>query len=118
MFKNPKMNTEGVPEITCNDLHQALETPNEALKMIDVRRADEFTGELGHIEGTLLSTLELSFGQDIAQWPKDKVYVFICRSGMRSSRATAHALSLGFKQVYNLEGGMLAWNEKQLPIKK
>jgi hydroxyacylglutathione hydrolase len=113
-FQNAKISGEGIPEITCEDLKNA----GHDVKIIDVRRPDEFTGELGHIEGAELSTLEGSFGSDINTWPRDKTYVFVCRSGARSGRATSYAQSLGFKDVYNMEGGMIAWNDKKLPKAK
>jgi rhodanese-related sulfurtransferase len=112
-FPKAKINGEGVPEITCRELAQA-----SGVTIIDVRRPDEFSGELGHVEGAKLSTLETSFGADVNTWPRDATYVFVCRSGMRSARATSYAQSLGFKDVYNLEGGMIAWNSEKLPTQK
>jgi hydroxyacylglutathione hydrolase len=47
---------------------------------------------------------------------KDEKIVFVCRSGMRSAESTKRALQAGFKNVFNLEGGMLKWNELKLPI--
>ncbi|MEO5666775.1 MAG: rhodanese-like domain-containing protein [Bdellovibrionota bacterium] len=113
-FPQAKINGEGVPEITCEDLKASI----SGVEIIDVRRPDEYTGELGHVDGAKLSTLEASFGSDISKWPQDLAYVFVCRSGARSSRATAHALSLGFKDVYNMEGGMIAWNAAKFPTVK
>lgn len=114
LFSNVKINGEGVPEISCEELQKNI----SHVRMIDVRRPDEFTGELGHIKNADLCTLETHFANSIPSYAKEDVYVFICRSGMRSSKATAHALSLGFKQVYNLEGGMIAWNAKNLPVQR
>ncbi len=94
--------------------------PKELLKnkdnvcMIDVRQPDEFTGELGHIPGSKLIVLD-TLEDHIQELPKDKPIVFICRSGGRSARATAWAMAHGFKNVYNLKGGMLLWNEMHLP---
>ncbi len=77
---------------------------------IDVRRHDEWIGELGHILGARLITLDvLNEGMD--EFPKDSTIVFICRSGARSARASAMAQARGFKHVYNLKGGMILWNE-------
>jgi rhodanese-related sulfurtransferase len=77
---------------------------------IDVRRHDEWIGELGHIAGARLITLDvLNEGMD--EFPKDATIVFICRSGARSARASAIAQARGFKSVYNLKGGMILWNE-------
>jgi len=42
--------------------------------------------------------------------------VVVCRSGVRSSTAAAILTSLGFEDVSNLKGGMLAWNDLGLPV--
>lgn len=85
------------------------------LTLVDVRRPDEYVGELGHVEGAHLIVLD-----DLeAQWnhiPTGKPIVFICRSGGRSARATLFAMEQGLKPVYNMKGGMLAWNEQGLTV--
>lgn len=111
LFSSLHLNDHGVPEVAPEEVWEKREN----LVLIDVRRQDEFTGQLSHIEKAKLSTLELSFSKDLLSWDKTAHYVFICRSGFRSSQAVAQALSQGFKSVYNLEGGMILWNEKQLP---
>lgn len=104
------------------EMAQVLDvTPEEVLqkkdevKLIDVRRPDEYTGELGHVPGAELLTLDY-LPQRIRELPTDRTIVFICRSGGRSARATAFALENGFKSVYNMKGGMLLWNEKSLAV--
>lgn len=88
----------------------------EGYELIDVRRRDEYQGELGHIKSSKLYTL----GQDLEVYlmkaPKDKPVLFICRSGARSAQATLMASELGFKDVYNMEGGMILWNQLKLPV--
>ncbi|MFT6734253.1 MAG: phage shock protein E [Polaribacter sp.] len=37
-------------------------------------------------------------------------YLFVCPSGGLSTRASREAQELGFDRIYNLKGGMLAWN--------
>ena len=94
--------------------------PKELMKkkdqvcLVDVRQAEEFTGELGHIPGAQLMVLD-TLANHLKELPKDKTIVFVCRSGGRSARATALALSEGLSNVYNLKGGMLLWNELHLP---
>ncbi len=85
--------------------------------MIDVRQPDEFTGELGHVEGSELIVLD-TLPENMNKLPKDKTIVFICRSGGRSARATAFAKECGYQSVYNMLGGMLLWNELNLPTTK
>ncbi len=87
----------------------------QAVKIIDVRGADEYHGELGHIDGSQLMTLDV-LPQQITDLDKSETYVFVCRSGGRSSRAAAFAKSLGFDSVYNMRGGMILWNEMGLEI--
>lgn len=82
--------------------------------LIDVRRSDEFNDELGHIDGAKLITLQTDFPQEVKKLPKDKRYLFICRSGGRSTKAAQQALFEGIEKVYNLDGGMIAWRKAGL----
>lgn len=79
------------------------------MKIIDVRRSDEFIGELGHIPNAELICLQENFEQQINRLNKKVPYLFVCRSGGRSSRAARIALGNGFKQIYNMKGGMLEY---------
>lgn len=100
------------PEIAnVEDVHpEEVKKLKGQVALIDVRRPDEFTGELGHIPGAQLLVLD-ELPQHIEDLPKNKTIVFICRSGARSGRATAFAKENGFESVYNMKGGMLLWNE-------
>jgi rhodanese-related sulfurtransferase len=96
-------------------------SPNEVLEqwkqfdeIIDVRRVEELTGELGSIKGVRLSTLQTKFKQDVNTLDKSKRYLFICRSGGRSTKAAQMAIAKGVEQVFNLDGGMLAWRKQDL----
>lgn len=104
---------EGVFDIGPQELKDKLND----VKLIDVRQPDEYTGELGHIPNAELMVLD-TLPDKLGDLPKDKTVVFICRSGGRSARATAFALMNGFQSVFNLQGGMLLWNDLQLPTKK
>lgn len=114
IFESARMNGEGVYDVS----------PEETLKkasevsIIDVRRPDEFTGELGHIEGAKLATLETNLLKTLETLPQDKTYVFVCRSGGRSLQAAAMAHTKGFTNVYNMSGGMMQWNRLGLPTQK
>src|ERR1051325_11343412 len=80
------------------------------LVIVDVRRPDEFDGELGHIPGAQLLVLD-TLPQRLHELPKDKTVVFVCLSGGRSVRATLFAKEQGFPSVYNVKGGMQLWNQ-------
>ena len=86
--------------------------------LVDVRRDDEFNGELGHIKGAKLVTLGPDLMSYLNNEDKNKEILFICRSGGRSANATMLAMQMGFKKVTNMEGGMIGWNELGFPVEK
>ena len=94
---------------------QELWEKRQQVVIVDVRRPDEFTGELGHVPGSSLVVLD-TLPQRIEELPKDKTVVFVCRSGNRSGKATAFAKTQGFVSVFNMKGGMLLWNELGLSV--
>jgi rhodanese-related sulfurtransferase len=110
-MKNHVIVKDGIPTLQASDLSHL-----QGYRCIDVRSSEEYEGELGHIQGTELVTLGDDLEDFLNQANQDESYVFICRSGARSARATFQAMNLGFKKVYNLEGGMILWNEHKLPV--
>lgn len=109
-----KMNG-GIPEIDVDQVHQH----GAHLRLIDVRRPDEFNAELGHINGSILVPL----GPELMEFilsvkEKNEFIVFICRSGNRSGTATLLARENGLKESYNMTGGMLRWNDLNLPVER
>jgi len=101
----------GIPEVSPEEVFRTL----GQFRLIDVRRSDEFNAELGHIEGATLVTLGEELSTFLKNAPIEEGIILVCRSGARSGRATSEALQNGLKSVYNMAGGMLAWNERQLP---
>ncbi len=91
---------------------EAHEQWNDFDQIIDVRRPEEQESSLGKIEGTRLSTLQTSYKNDVNHLDKTKSYLFICRSGGRSTKAAQMAITKGIEKVYNLDGGMLEWRAK------
>lgn len=110
---NPKI-VDDVPEITPEDLNLHL----GHVTLLDVRRPEEFNGELSHIPGSLLVTLGPDLDRFLQSRNKEDEIVFICRSGARSGRATLQSREIGFLNTVNLQGGMLLWNQKKLPLER
>lgn len=104
--REDNLHYEGVSDIDPRELVKKM----DQVVMIDVRQPDEFHGELGHIPNASLIVLD-TLEERINEVPKDKTVVFVCRSGSRSARATSLAKALGYKEVFNLKGGMLLWND-------
>ena len=108
---------DGVPEVSCEAVQAQNElVKNEKIKLIDVRRPDEFTGELGHIKGAQLITLGPELIRFLETANLEDEIVFVCRSGGRSGAATAESRLRGFKHTVNMTGGMIRWNQSGLPI--
>lgn len=115
MFKDLKIQlNSGIREVTPQDLKENL----TGVRLIDVRRPDEFVGELGHIEGAELVTLGNDLVQLLQNGDRSEEIVFVCRSGGRSGQATGFSQELGYEKTANMIGGMILWNELKYPIKK
>lgn len=110
-MKNNIIMKDGIPTVQVVDPNALGE-----YLLIDVRRPDEFNAELGHIQGAKLVTLGEELSGFLKKEEKDKKILFICRSSARSGRATLEAMEAGFSHVFNMEGGMLYWNEKRFPV--
>jgi rhodanese-related sulfurtransferase len=101
----------GVPEVTVAWVAENL----SAGRIVDVREATEFNAELGHITGAEL--VPLSTVDDVVKhWDREAPTVLVCRSGGRSGKAALAMLRLGFTRVASMRGGMIAWNERRLPV--
>ena len=77
--------------------------------ILDVRTPEEF--EAGYIpEAVNINIYEgQGFIDELGKLDKSKNYYVYCRSGHRSRQACALMNNMGFKQAYNLEGGILDW---------
>ena len=83
----------------------------EKLELVDVREPSE--NEVFNIGGVLLPLGKIKdFDIDSIESLKDKEVIFYCRSGNRSGQAAMMLETMGFTNVKNLVGGMLAWQEK------
>lgn len=108
---------DGTPEITVEDLYNHMsDVKNRKIRLIDVRRPDEYNNELGHIEGTEMITLGPDLTAFLEKGDRSEEIVFVCRSGGRSGTATAESIKLGYKFTINMAGGMIRWNEKKQPV--
>lgn len=83
--------------------------------ILDVRSAGEFFS--GHIEGAINIDVEgMTFDGDIAKLDKSATYAVYCHSGRRSGIAVSKMESAGFTSLFNLDGGVQAWQSAGLPL--
>uniref|UniRef100_UPI00404A0CB1 rhodanese-like domain-containing protein n=1 Tax=Fulvivirga sp. TaxID=1931237 RepID=UPI00404A0CB1 len=77
--------------------------------VIDVRSPQELSE--GSIPGhMMINIFDPEFRVKISKLDRDMTYLVYCRSGGRSGQACAIMNQLGFLSVYNLAGGIGAWN--------
>lgn len=100
-----------VKTISPKELSQKIEH-GEAPLLIDVREPAEH--EAFNIGGKLipLGNIQQMQFEEIEN-EKDSEIVVYCRSGMRSMQACLMLDAAGFRNVTNLNGGMLGWQEMQ-----
>ncbi|MGL2964310.1 rhodanese-like domain-containing protein [Flavobacterium sp. RSB2_4_14] len=78
-------------------------------QLLDVRTPEEFSGE--HIENaTNVNWNGTDFIAKAEKYDKSKPIFVYCKVGGRSSQAASKLAELGFKEIYNLDGGIMKWN--------
>ncbi len=83
--------------------------------LIDVRSADEFN------DGAIANAINMNYNDDqfesnIKKLDANKTYFVYCLSGGRSASAVAYMRDNGFKNVYELKGGIMAWKKNNLQV--
>jgi rhodanese-related sulfurtransferase len=97
-------------DITVQELRERIDK-GEELNIIDVRELWEY--EEYNIGGRLIPLGELQGKLDDLDELHDKEVIVHCKAGARSAAAQALMIQNGFKNVRNLLGGMMAWQELQ-----
>jgi rhodanese-related sulfurtransferase len=95
--------------ITAAELKARIQK-GEQVHLLDVRENDERAAF--HIGGTHipLGNVQSLMIDEIEGWKDEEVFVY-CRSGKRSLMAGMMLEQAGFKNVFNVAGGVLAWQE-------
>lgn len=103
-------------EITVHDVYE-INQKEGIIQLIDVRELDEYEDYHATIGSNIPLSL-LKTGQGFDKLPKDHstpIYL-ICRSGKRSATACDILHQAGYTKLFNVLGGMLAWQAEALPL--
>jgi rhodanese-related sulfurtransferase len=84
-----------------------------SVQIIDARTPGEYAG--GHVPGAI-NIPHMSVVSRKDELAGDKQLVFICQVGQRSALACEFAAAIGFKDLYNVEGGTEAWIKAGYPV--
>ncbi len=99
-----------MPIFTVDALYQALRQPNPPL-MVDIREPREF--QRSHIPQAVNIPLSKLLNNQ-RPLPHEQPIVLVCRTSRRSRRAAYHLQQQGYKNIYLLDGGMMAWENAHL----
>ncbi len=103
-------------QAAAEDIHltpaRASELIAAGAQLIDVRTGHEW--EAGRIAGAMRIELP-ELGDRAGELDRDRAVIFYCRGGNRSAMATQALREAGF-DAYNIEGGLAAWAEADLPL--
>ncbi len=102
--------TDGIPEITATEL-KARQDRGEKLFILDVREPHEY--QICNLNGKLIPLGELA--RRVNELDSSVEMVVHCRSGKRSADAIHFLQTAGFKKLWNLKGGVLAWADEVDP---
>jgi rhodanese-related sulfurtransferase len=103
----------GVTNMNVEDFSK--KTAESGVVILDVRTPGEFM--TGHIQDAQNIDFESgSFESQIESLDKNGTYAVYCRSGNRSGQAVKVMQDAGFKNIYNLDGGVIDWANSGLPL--
>jgi len=94
-------------EISVQELKEKKDNA-EDFQLIDVR--EDFEYEMSNLGGELIPLGGIMI--EANKIDKNKPVVIMCRSGKRSAAAIMQLEQQGFTNLYNLQGGILAWAEE------
>jgi rhodanese-related sulfurtransferase len=97
-----------------SSLKSMLDGPSRP-RLIDVRTPAETAR--GVIEGAELVELSTLPGAIERLSPNEPLVIY-CHSGGRSAQACDYLMQRGFKDVYNLEGGITGWAKAGMPVRQ
>ena len=102
-------------DVNVEDFAALIDTSNTGL-LLDVRTDAEFIE--GHLKGaTQLNFYEASFEASLDAMDKNIPVFVYCRNGGRSGKTAKKMKEKGFESVYNLEGGIIAWQREHSVVK-
>lgn len=106
------------PMLSIPELKQRLDA-GEDLLVLDVRSAEDFVGEQGHISGAANIPLE-ALPDRLAELGdyEERPIILVCRTERRSSQAAQLLARRGFADVHVARGGMTAWHASGLQVER
>ncbi|MBM1105311.1 rhodanese-related sulfurtransferase [Aurantibacter crassamenti] len=108
-------------DVTNKGIHVGAEQFNELIEdpdtiLVDMR--NHYESEIGHFKNAITPDVDTfrdsldEIENDLAEHKEDKKLVMYCTGGIRCEKASAYYKHKGFKQVYQLEGGIIDYTRQ------
>ena len=109
-FSCKEKQSDGIKVVGVNEFSEVIDSEN--IQLLDVRTPGEI------VDGKIANAIEINFFDDdfkqqISKLDKDKPIAVYCKAGGRSNKAAHILYEIGFKEIYDLEGGYTSWKEKK-----
>ena len=103
-----------VPQVSPDEVKKSIEGKDGSI-LLDVRTSGEFSN--GKLEGSINIPVDKVASDIVTIIPdKNKTIFVYCLSGSRSLHAVDMMVKLGYKKVFNMTQGLLAWRAKGFPV--
>lgn len=103
------------PTIDIPELKRRIDSNNSLV--LDVRTAEDFIGEQGHIDSAVnIAVEELQDRMNELTEYIERPVAIVCRTDKRSAKAALLLTEEGFHDVHVVRGGMTRWLEANLPV--
>lgn len=120
IFANSCSNGQNKTEVQTKNYNLSVAEFSEKIKqmpaapIIDVRTPGEFTN--GHLDNAInVDWKSGNFDSKVSEFNKNEAVFVYCYSGNRSTSAANKMRSMGFKEVYELSGGIIKWRAAGMP---
>jgi phage shock protein E len=111
----PEQRSPGVRVVSASDAAELLASPETTV--LDIRTPPEVAQ--ARLPGAVvIDIMGPDFAQRIDALDRDGHYLLYCRTGNRTSSARALMTQLGFSDVADLDGGIIAWANAGLPLEQ
>lgn len=103
------------PKVSTHEATRMINSQNA--KIVDIREKGEFSA--GHIVDSInMTNAQIKDRITELEKFKDSPIIVVCKSGQTASMASKTLKDSGFDQVYRLQGGIMEWQNNNLPLVK
>lgn len=100
--------------VSATEANELVQDPPAGVVILDIRTPEEYAE--GHLEDSIMIDFYAADFQDrLDELDKTVPYLVYCRSGNRSATAVGMMEDLEFLEIYEMDGGIVAWAEAGLP---